>query len=47
MEVIVAPFEADPQLAYLSKIDYVDAIVTEDSDIIVFGGKYMVYKLNF
>lgn len=45
VEVIVAPFEADPQLAYLTKIDYVDGVITEDSDLLVFGAKVGIYKL--
>ena len=37
VECIVAPYEADAQLAYLSKTGYVDAIITEDSDLIPYG----------
>ena len=37
MECIVAPYEADSQLAYLSKEQIVDLIITEDSDLLVFG----------
>ena len=36
-EVIVAPFEADAQLAYLCRIGYCDAVLTEDSDILVYS----------
>lgn len=39
VEYIVAPYEADSQLAYLSKEGIVDLIVTEDSDLLVFGCK--------
>jgi exonuclease-1 len=46
VECIVAPYEADAQLAYLSKIDYVQGVITEDSDLIVFGAKRILYKLN-
>jgi exonuclease-1 len=35
--VIVAPYEADAQLAYLSQNKLVDIVVTQDSDLIVFG----------
>jgi 5'-3' exonuclease len=35
--VIVAPFEADPQLAYLCHIGFCDGVMTEDSDIIVYS----------
>jgi exonuclease-1 len=34
---IVAPYEADAQLAFLSKNGFVSAVVTEDSDALVFG----------
>jgi exonuclease-1 len=36
VEVIVAPYEADPQLAHLANTGYVDAVITEDSDILVY-----------
>jgi exonuclease-1 len=37
VDVIVAPYEADAQLAYLSQNNLVDVVVTQDSDLIVFG----------
>jgi exonuclease-1 len=37
VEFIVAPYEADAQLAFLSLNKIVDAVITEDSDLIVFG----------
>jgi exonuclease-1 len=43
---VVAPYEADAQLAYLDKIGLVDAILTEDSDLLVFGCKNVLYKLD-
>ena len=46
IEYIVAPYEADIQLAYLSKINYVDFIITEDSDLIALGSKSILYKLD-
>lgn len=46
VEIIVAPYEADSQLAYLSKINYVDLILTEDSDLLVFGAKEIMYKMD-
>lgn len=36
IEVVVAPYEADPQLAHLANSGYVDAVVTEDSDLLVY-----------
>lgn len=46
IEIIVAPFEADPQLVYLNKTGYVDAIITVDSDIMTYGGKTIMYSLE-
>ena len=34
---IVAPYEADAQLAYLSINNIVDAVMTVDSDLITYG----------
>lgn len=39
VDCIVAPYEADAQLAYLSKTGMVQAIITEDSDLLAFGCK--------
>jgi exonuclease 1 len=39
VECIVAPYEADAQLAFLSMTDYVYAVITEDSDLLAFGAK--------
>lgn len=43
---IVAPYEADAQLAYLSRENIVDLIITEDSDLMAFGAKRMLYKVD-
>ncbi|KAI0266510.1 PIN domain-like protein [Gloeopeniophorella convolvens] len=43
---IVAPYEADAQLAYLERTGIVDGIITEDSDLLVFGCKNVHFKLN-
>ena len=37
VEYMVAPYEADSQMAYLAKIGYVDAVITEDSDLIAYA----------
>jgi len=42
----VAPYEADAQLAYLEKIGVIHAIVTEDSDLLVFGCKTLLLKMS-
>ncbi|BGP15941.1 hypothetical protein JCM10213_003628 [Rhodosporidiobolus nylandii] len=46
VQYVVAPYEADPQLCYLEKAGLVDAIVTEDSDLLVFGCKNVLFKLD-
>lgn len=43
---IVAPYEADAQLAYLERTGVVDGIITEDSDLLVFGCKNVLFKLD-
>lgn len=37
VDVLVAPYEADAQLAFLSKSNIAQLIITEDSDLILFG----------
>ncbi|KAI1306263.1 Rad2 nuclease [Mortierella claussenii] len=46
VDYVVAPYEADAQLAYLEKKGLVDGIVTEDSDLLVFGCKRVIFKLD-
>lgn len=43
---VVAPYEADAQLAYLERAGVVDGVITEDSDLLVFGCKNVVFKLD-
>lgn len=46
MSYVVAPYEADSQMAYLERTGIADAILTEDSDLLVFGCKTVLYKLD-
>ncbi|XP_027540104.1 exonuclease 1 isoform X2 [Neopelma chrysocephalum] len=46
VDCIVAPYEADAQLAYLNKIGIVQAIITEDSDLLAFGCKKVFLKID-
>lgn len=39
VDCIVAPYEADAQLAFFSREGIADVIVTEDSDLLLFGCK--------
>lgn len=43
---VVAPYEADAQLAYLEAQGLIDGIITEDSDLLVFGCKTVLFKLD-
>lgn len=46
IQFIVAPYEADAQLAFLSLSGAVDVVITEDSDAIVYGCRRVLFKLN-
>lgn len=46
IDYIVAPYEADAQLAYLEKRGVIEGIITEDSDLLVFGCQRVLYKLS-
>lgn len=43
---MIAPYEADPQLVYLEREGHIDCIITEDSDLIVYGAKKVLFKLS-
>ena len=43
MDCIVAPYEADAQLAYLYKQGIIHLVVSEDSDLLVYGCKKVRY----
>ncbi|WFD00597.1 hypothetical protein MYAM1_003348 [Malassezia yamatoensis] len=43
---VVAPYEADAQLAFLERHNLIDAIITEDSDLLVYGCKTVLFKLD-
>lgn len=42
----MAPYEADAQLAYLERTGRVNGILTEDSDLLVFGCTHTYFKLD-
>lgn len=50
IEFIVAPYEADAQLAYLSSLEAekggVAAVITEDSDLVAYGCQAIVFKMD-
>lgn len=43
---MIAPYEADAQLAYLSMNNLVDAVITEDSDVLIYGCRHVIFKLD-
>lgn len=46
VQYVVAPYEADPQLVYLEKQGIINGIISEDSDLLVFGAKRLLSKLD-
>ncbi|KAJ0966231.1 hypothetical protein J5N97_027369 [Dioscorea zingiberensis] len=46
VDYIVAPYEADAQMTFLSINKLVDAVITEDSDLIPFGCHRIIFKMN-
>ncbi|PJF17045.1 hypothetical protein PSACC_03144 [Paramicrosporidium saccamoebae] len=46
IDYVVAPYEADAQMAYLSLMGTVSAVITEDSDLLLFGCKRVLFKLD-
>jgi len=47
LRYIVAPYEADPQLALLDRQRVVDYVLTVDSDLVVLGVRRCLLKLNW
>ena len=43
---VVAPYEADAQLAYLEKKGMINGVLSEDSDLLVFGVQRLLTKLD-
>ena len=46
IQYVVAPYEADVQLVYLEKKGIIQGILSEDSDLLVFGAKRLLTKLD-
>ncbi|KAI4105539.1 MAG: hypothetical protein LQ339_003381 [Xanthoria mediterranea] len=46
VQYVVAPYEADAQLAYLEKKGVIQGILSEDSDLLVFGAQRLLTKLD-
>lgn len=46
VNLIVAPYEADAQIAYLYKEKLVDFVITEDSDLLIYGCDNLFTKIT-
>ena len=46
IEYYVAPYEADAQLAYLYMSGIAQLVITEDSDLLAFGVKRVLFHLD-
>ncbi|KAM6916263.1 exonuclease 1 [Xenentodon cancila] len=46
VDCLVAPYEADAQLAYLTRSGLAQAVITEDSDLLAFGCKTVILKMD-
>lgn len=46
VQYLVAPYEADAQLVYLERKGIINGILSEDSDMLVYGAKRLITKLN-
>ena len=43
---LVSPYESDAQLTFFSNNNIVDCVFTEDSDLVVFGCRRIIFKLD-
>ncbi|XP_073225593.1 exonuclease 1 isoform X2 [Cicer arietinum] len=46
VQYVVAPYEADAQMTFLAISRQVDAVITEDSDLIPFGCPRIIFKMD-
>ncbi|KAA8498246.1 Exonuclease 1 [Porphyridium purpureum] len=46
VQFVVAPYEADAQLAYLARSNKIQLAITEDSDLLVYGAPMVLTKLE-
>lgn len=46
IKYVVAPYEADSQLKYMEMSGLVDGIISEDSDLLVYGCEKVIFKMD-
>ncbi|CRG94425.1 exonuclease I, putative [Plasmodium gallinaceum] len=46
IKYIISPYEADAQLSYLCRMGYISCVISEDSDLLVYGCPRVLYKLK-
>lgn len=46
VKYVVAPYEADAQLGFLFRNGHINAVITEDSDVLLFGCRRVIFKLD-
>ena len=46
VEYVVAPYEADAQLTWMMKTGYIDTVISEDSDLLVYGVEKVLFKMT-
>lgn len=47
IDAFVAPYEADAQLSWLAKSGLIDFVISEDSDLLIYGCPRVLFKLDF
>jgi exonuclease-1 len=46
VQFVVAPYEADSQLTHMFNEGLIDFVITEDSDLLVFGATKVFFKMD-
>ncbi|SBT31443.1 exonuclease I, putative [Plasmodium ovale wallikeri] len=46
IDYIISPYEADAQLSYLCRMGFISCVISEDSDLLVYGCPRVLYKLK-
>ncbi|GAW79389.1 exonuclease I [Plasmodium gonderi] len=46
IDYIISPYEADAQLSYLCRMGYISCVISEDSDLLVYGCPRVLYKFK-